>query len=119
MTLDPMDAHTLNVCVKMALVLLLYSKNGPPPQKLHPKICQKCVFVNGCPSIFFVSPKKAQSTVFLLSGTRPDSLSLYIYIYMPLTSFDGPLLGFKKSRSRGKDKKLRQDKAKMRKKRKH
>ena len=30
------------------------------------------------------------------------------YIYMPITSFDGPLLGFKKSRSRGKDEKLRQ-----------
>ena len=26
------------------------------------------------------------------------------YKYMPITSFDGPLLGFKKSRSRGKDK---------------
>ena len=34
----------------------------------------------------------------------------------PITSFDGPLLGFKKSRSRGKDEKLRQEKAKMRKK---
>ena len=38
---------------------------------------------------------------------------------MPITSFDGPLLGFKKSRSRGKDEKLRQEKAKMRKKTKH
>ena len=27
---------------------------------------------------------------------------------MPITSFDGPFLGFKKSRSRGKDEKLRQ-----------
>ena len=35
----------------------------------------------------------------------------------PITSFDGPLLGIKMSRSRGKDeKKLRQEKAKMRKK---
>ena len=30
------------------------------------------------------------------------------YIKMPITSFDGPFLGFKKSRSRGKDEKLRQ-----------
>ena len=35
---------------------------------------------------------------------------------LPITSSDGPLLGFKKSRSRGKDKKLRQEKAEMRKK---
>ena len=33
----------------------------------------------------------------------------------PITSFDGPLFGFKKSRSRGKGEKLRQEKAKMRK----
>ena len=33
--------------------------------------------------------------------------------------FGGPLLGFRKSRSRGKDEKLRQEKAKMRKKTKH
>ena len=32
-----------------------------------------------------------------------ELISLYIYIYMPITSFGGPLLGFKKSRSRGKD----------------
>ena len=38
---------------------------------------------------------------------------------MPTTSFDGPLLGFKKSRSRAKDEKLRQEKVKMRKKTKH
>ena len=38
---------------------------------------------------------------------------------MPITSFDGPLLGFKNSRSRGKDEKIRQEKAKMRKKTKH
>ena len=42
-----------------------------------------------------------------------------VYIYMPITSFDGPLLGLKKSRRRGKDEKLRQEKAKMRKKTKH
>ena len=42
-----------------------------------------------------------------------------IHIYMPITSFDGPLLGFKKARSRVKDEKLRQEKAKMRKKTKH
>ena len=36
----------------------------------------------------------------------PDNNST-AYIYMPLTSFDGPLLGFKKSRSRGKDKKTK------------
>ena len=44
------------------------------------------------------------------------------FIFVPITSFDGPLLGFKKSRksrSRGKDEKLRQEKAKMRKKTKH
>ena len=41
------------------------------------------------------------------------------YMYLPITSFDGPLLGFKKSRSRGKDEKLRHEKAKMRKKTKH
>ena len=40
-------------------------------------------------------------------------------IFLPITSFDGPLLGFKKPRSRGKDEKLRQEKAKMRKKTKH
>ena len=40
----------------------------------------------------------------------------HIYIYMPITSFNGPLLGFKKSGSRGKDEKIRQNKAKMRKK---
>ena len=40
-------------------------------------------------------------------------------IFVPITSFDGPLLGFKKSRSRGKDEKVRQEKAKMRKKTKH
>ena len=38
---------------------------------------------------------------------------------MPITSFDGPLLGFKKSRSRGKDEKPKARKAKMRKKTKH
>ena len=40
-------------------------------------------------------------------------------IFQPITSFDGPFLGFKKSRSRGKDEKLRQKKAKMTKKTKH
>ena len=44
---------------------------------------------------------------------------IHIHIYMPITSFVGPLLGFKKARSRGKDEKLRQEKAKMRKKTKH
>ena len=39
--------------------------------------------------------------------------SIYIYIYMPITSFDGPLLGFEKSRSRGTKERLRQEKAKM------
>ena len=38
---------------------------------------------------------------------------------LPITSFDGPLSGFIKSRSRGKDEKLRQEKAKMRKKTRH
>ena len=47
------------------------------------------------------------------------SQHIYIYIYMPITSFNGPLLGFKKSRSRGKDEKLRQEKEKMRKRTKH
>ena len=41
----------------------------------------------------------------------------HIYIY--ITSFDGPLLGFKKSRRGGNDEKIRREKAKMRKKRKH
>ena len=36
---------------------------------------------------------------------------------MPIASFDGPLLGFKKSRSREKDEKLRQEKAKMKRRR--
>ena len=39
--------------------------------------------------------------------------------FPPITSLDGPLLGFKNSRSRGKDEKLRQEKAKMRKRTKH
>ena len=38
---------------------------------------------------------------------------------MPITSFNGPLLGFNKSRSRGKDAKPRRKKAKMRTKTKH
>ena len=38
---------------------------------------------------------------------------------MPITSFDGPLFGFEKSRRKGKDEKIRQEKAKMRKKTKH
>ena len=38
------------------------------------------------------------------------------YDLSPITSFDGPLLGVKKSRSRGKDETVRQGKAKMRKK---
>ena len=43
-----------------------------------------------------------------------------LYSKMPITSFDGPPLGFnKKSRSRGKDEKLRQEKAQMSKKTKH
>ena len=37
---------------------------------------------------------------------------IYINIYMPITSFDGPLLGFSKARSRGKDEKLRQKRGK-------
>ena len=39
--------------------------------------------------------------------------------FLTINSFHGPLLGFKTSRSRGKDEKLRQEKAKMRKKTKH
>ena len=42
------------------------------------------------------------------------SISIYLSIYIaiePITSFDGPRLGFKKSRGRGKDEKLRQEKA--------
>ena len=56
-----------------------------------------------------------------LLGTEPPwkTLSLYTYIYMPISSFDGPLLGFKKSRSRGQDEKPRQKRAEMRKKTKH
>ena len=50
--------------------------------------------------------------------SSPD-LVAHVYIYMPITSFDGPLLGFEKSRSRGKDEKLRQEKATMRTKTKH
>ena len=52
------------------------------------------------------------------SKMGPDSLPT-IYIYMPITSFDGPLLGFKKPRRRGKDEQIRQEKAKKRKKTKH
>ena len=37
----------------------------------------------------------------------------------PNTSLGGPFLGFKKSRSRGREEKLRQKKAKIRKKKKH
>ena len=44
---------------------------------------------------------------------------LNIMAILPITSFDGPLLGFKTSRGRGEDEKLRQEKAKMRKKTKH
>ena len=42
-----------------------------------------------------------------------------VNFFLPITSFNGPLLGFKKSRSRGKMKKIRERKAKMRKKTKH
>ena len=50
----------------------------------------------------------------LTSGCRIWSIYIYIYIniYMPITSFDGPLLGFSKARSRGKDEKLRQERGK-------
>ena len=44
------------------------------------------------------------------------STYIFIYIdkhiYMPIASFDGPLLGFSKARSRGKDEKLRQERGK-------
>ena len=43
---------------------------------------------------------------------------VYIYIYAYNLIY-GPLLGFKKPRRRGKDEKIRQEKAKMRKKTKH
>ena len=46
-------------------------------------------------------------------------MHIYIYVYVPIISFNGPLLGFRKSRNRGKDEKIRQKKAKMRKKTKH
>ena len=52
------------------------------------------------------------------SGGVPPSFFMFI-AFLHITSSDGPLLGFKKSRSRGKDVKLRQEKAKMRKKTKH
>ena len=54
-------------------------------------------------------------------GPEPNLTAYkYIYIYIiAYNSFDGPLLGFKKWRSRGRYEKLRQDKAKMRKKTKH
>ena len=44
---------------------------------------------------------------------------MIIYLHTHITSFDGPFSGFKESRSRGKDEKLRQEKANMRKKTKH
>ena len=46
-------------------------------------------------------------------------LYIYIYIFIPNTSLGGPFLGLKKSRSRGREEKLRQKKAKIRKKKKH
>ena len=52
-------------------------------------------------------------------GVGVVRIIFHIYIYMPITSFDGPLLGFTKSRSRGKDEKIRQEKAEMKRKTKH
>ena len=42
----------------------------------------------------------------------------YIYIYMPKTSSGGQILGFKMSKSRGREEKLRQKRAEKRKKKK-
>ena len=63
------------------------------------------------------TPQKYQNCR-LQTGLKAH-IYIYTYIYMPITSFDGPFLRFKKSRSRGKDEKLRQEKANMRKKTKH
>ena len=52
-------------------------------------------------------------------GGEVPILFLWARGFFWITSFDGPFLGFKKSRSRGKDEKIRQEKAKMRKMTKH
>ena len=54
----------------------------------------------------------SEGLLFSLSGR-------WWWIFLPITSFNGPRLGFRKSRSRGKDEKRRQEKAKTRKKTKH
>ena len=52
----------------------------------------------------------------LTNHTR--SMRLYIYIYMPKTSSGGQILGFKMSKSRGREEKLRQKRAERRRKKK-
>ena len=46
----------------------------------------------------------------------PKSASVYIYIYMPKTSSGGQILGFKMSKSRGREEKTMAKKAERRKK---
>ena len=54
----------------------------------------------------------ASPSLGMQAGSGGIYTYIYINIYMPITSFDGPLLGFKKARSRVKDDKLRQERGK-------
>ena len=101
--------------------LPLSSRRSREKGRKRGKLCKKgenCV-KKGFSLFLLVSPYVLLFHVIWEPQNSPPNEVTGIYIYMLITSFDGPLLGFKKPRRRGKDEKIRQGKAKMRKKRKH
>ena len=83
-------------------------------QAFHEKRCLKEAFLVPIPSLrFLFQPNTLYVCMYVCMCMY---MYMHIYIYMPKTSPGGQILGFKMSKSRGREEKLRQKKAERRKK---